>query len=111
MTKFQKAYYSAHSLRDGTIWFAVQTRKPRKSRHFTPKIDEDGIHRWFIDEDEPQGISDWGKAVRHGAVANHLNAKRLVRQQVEPKLNELLRLIGELGERLAKIEHRLGITE
>lgn len=109
MSKFKPkpTYYSAHVLRDGTIWLALQTRKPRKTPHVTPEIDEDGIHQWFVDEDEPNRLADWGKGLRHGAVVNRLNTKRAIREQVEPKLDELLLLVSELGERLSRVEQHL----
>lgn len=113
MSKFKPrpAYYSAHALRDGTIWFAMQTPKPRKTRHSTPEIDADGIHNWYVDEEELDRLTEWAKALRHGAVANCLNTKRIVRQQVEPKLDELLRQVSELNDRLARLEERLCSTE
>lgn len=110
MSKFKQrpTYYSVHALRDGTIWFAEQTRKPRTTRHFTPEIDGDGIHNWFLDEEEPTRLTDWGKGLRHGAVVNRLNVKRAIREQVEPKLDELLNLVRELSERVSRLEELLG---
>jgi len=113
MSKFKPrpTYYTVHALRDGTIWFAIQTRKPKKSGNVAPQIDEDGVHDWYVDEDEPNRLSDWGKGLRHGAVANRLNTRRAIREQVEPKLDELLRLVGELGERLSRVEQLLAASD
>ena len=80
-------YYSVHALKDETIWFAVPTRKPRKTKNSpAPNIDEDGIHNWYLEktnDDEPSGLTDWGKALRHVCVAMTLNVKRIIRQKVE----------------------------
>lgn len=105
--KPKKAFYSVHALRDGTIWFAVQTKKPRKTRDSTPEIDQDGIFRWFLNEDDPDHLPDWGKAMRYGAIANCLNLKRVVRQQVKPKLDELISKVSELQEQIARLESKI----
>lgn len=96
--KRKPAYYSVHALRDGTIWFAAQVRKPPKNKK--PKIDEDGVCRWFLDETEPCRLSDSGKSVRHTAVAVALNTKKLIRDRVEKKLDLILKRLDDISERL-----------
>jgi hypothetical protein len=73
------------------IVFAFQTRKPLKSRTSgAPKIDEDGIHRWFFEKDD-EGFkeSEIGKIVWQVVVATSLNTKRAIRRQVEGRLDAI----------------------
>jgi hypothetical protein len=101
---FQKkpTYFSVHALRDGTIWLALQGRKPSKKNK--PVIDEDGIYQWFLDEPDAKTLPDWGKGILQMAITTNLNVKRIVRQQVENKLDLIL-------EKLVSIEQRLGRLE
>jgi hypothetical protein len=100
--KKRPAYYSVHALRDGTIWFAVQGRKPSKKGK--PIIDEDGIYQWFLDEAHSASLADWGKCLRLSAVAMSLNTKRIVRQQVETKLELILEKLVSIEQRLNRLE-------
>lgn len=108
-TKFRpkKIYWSAHALRDGTIVLAMPTRKPRKTAHETPSIDEDGIWRWFDDEADTGTYNDVRKTIWFCAVTNCLNTKRIVRQQVEDKLVKVLDRLEAMQAQLDRIEKRL----
>lgn len=100
--KQKPAYYSVHALRDGTIWFVLQGRKPAKSQN--PIIDEDGIYQWHLDEVKPDELSDWGQCLLHSTVATCLNVKRIVRHQVEGKLDLILKRLDEISQRLDRLE-------
>lgn len=109
MFKFKpkRAYFSVHALRDGTICFAFPTRKPRKTKHQKPDIDEDGIHNWYVDDEAPENMTDWAKGVHQGAIVNVLNFKRILRQQVESKLDDVLQRLAQVEERLIEIGDRV----
>lgn len=102
--KRKKAYYYVHALRDGTIWLATLSRKPRKKPRQKLEIDEDGIYDWWLDEDIPHNMTDWAKSVRWGTVATALNVRRTVREQIEPKLNAVLERLAGIEKRLSRIE-------
>jgi len=102
--KRKKAHYSVHALRDGTIWLAVLTRKPRKKPHQKLEIDEDGIHTWYLDEEIPHNMTDWARSVRYSTVATALNFRRTIREQIEPKLDEIMRQLAGIEERLTQME-------
>jgi hypothetical protein len=106
--KRKKAYYSVRALRDGTIWLAVLTRKPSKKPRQKLQIDDDGIHNWYLDEDIPHGMTDWARSVRYGTVATSLNVKRIMREQIEPKLDEVLNRLSSIEERLKQMERDIG---
>lgn len=99
---FKKVYYNAHALQDGMIYFVTPTRKPRKTRtHGEPQIDEDGIYRWYLDkpeDDERLHFTDWGKGVWQTCAAMTLNMKRIIRQQVEGRLDAQAQQIGVLAD-------------
>ncbi len=102
------AYYWVWALKDGTIVWANQTRKPSKGTPDAARIDEDGIYRWTIEKTENFArISDWGKAAWHGAVANRLNLKRLIREEVQSRLDSLGAQLDDLAQSLGRIEQKL----
>jgi hypothetical protein len=104
--KFKKTYYSVTALQDGTICFAFQSRKPVKSSAWgKPRIDEDGIHKWYFEkQDEAQRYTDWGKGVHHSAIVHCLNTKRIIREQVEGRLARMEAQLAGIAEQLARIE-------
>lgn len=106
--KFKKTYYTVTALQDGTILFAFQKRKPVKSSmHPKPQIDEDGIYDWYFEkQDEAQRYSDWGKGVHHSAIVNCLNTKRIIREQVETRLERIEAQLAAIGEQLARLEKK-----
>jgi hypothetical protein len=107
LRKFRKkpAYYSVHAMRDGTIWLAVPHRKPYGKKSVT---DEDGIFQWFLEEDIPSGMYDGAKCVQDTTVTTSLNVKRIVRNQVEPKLDLILERLDEIQKRLERLEKGAG---
>jgi hypothetical protein len=109
MRKFKPrtVYYSAHVLKDGTVWLAVPTRRPARTKRPPAEIDEDGIHQRFEYGDAPANLGDTGRIVWNIAVANSLNTKRIVREQVESKLNDLLERLTDVQQRLAVLESAL----
>ncbi len=110
MFKFKRkqAYYSVHALRDKTIWLATLTQKPRKTKYQTPEIDEDGIHRWFLDEEDPARLNSSGRSVMLGTIANCLNLKRVLREQIEPKIDALSLRLTAIEQQLSRIESAIG---
>ena len=105
----QKAYYSVRAAKDDTICFAHATRKPRKTKGSRPpRIDEDGIWQWSHQSDEEvRTFTDWGKGVHHTAVVTRLNVKRIVREQIEPRLERLEQQIKTLSEQMNRVESKI----
>jgi hypothetical protein len=99
------------ALPDETIGLAMPTRKPRKGKNSPePKIDEDGIHFWFVDDplkSEQDGFSDWGKGVWHTCVATALNTRRIIRSQVESRLDASDARLEVMATKLEQIEKKL----
>lgn len=108
-TRLKKTYYSVTALQDGTICFATQTRKPVKSSvRGKPQIDEDGIHNWYIEkQDVVQCFNDWGKGVYHSAIVQSLNTRRIIRAQVESRLDRIESQLAIVADQLARIEKAL----
>ncbi len=108
--KTKKVYYRVQALQDGTITLAMPERKPRRTRSSDPKIDEDGIFFWGWHEekdDEPSRFTDWAKGVWYTCVATALNMKRIVRQQVEGRLDSQQQEIAAIREQLTRMEEKL----
>jgi hypothetical protein len=104
-----KAYYCVRATKDGTICFAHATHKPRRTKGSRPpRIDEDGIWQWFDQTDEEvRSFTDWGKGVHHTAVVTRLNVKRIVRQQIEPRLDRVEQQIMTLSEQMNRVESKI----
>jgi hypothetical protein len=100
------AYYSVFAIKDGTIVFAMQTRKPPKNSLDRGQcIDEDGIHRWFITNKESYTqCPDREVIIRHLAVAGRLNTRRSSRELLFPRLDQLEEKIDALQQQLDRIE-------
>jgi hypothetical protein len=106
--KPKNAYYSVHALRDGTIVLAVPTRKPTKTKESKPSIVDDGIWRWFLEDgDTPNRFGDRGKVAWYSAVTNSLNTRRVIRQQVEPKLVELIDRVEAMQKQINRLEEKI----
>jgi hypothetical protein len=104
----QKAYYSVFALKDGTIYLAIQTRKPRQTKNSGHlKNDEDGIHNWYVEKEMPKGLNDCGKGTLHTSLATCLNVKSIVRQQVEPRLDRIERETRTLREQMERVEQKI----
>jgi hypothetical protein len=105
----QKAYYRVFALKDGTIYLVIPSRKPRKTKYSSPpKIDADGICTWFIDNKvEPRDLPEWQCGAWHTNVATCLNVKRIVRQQLEPRLDRIEQEVQTLREHLGRIEQKI----
>ncbi|HOW71085.1 MAG TPA: hypothetical protein PKY77_10830 [Phycisphaerae bacterium] len=109
----QKAYYSVFGLKDGIVWLATQQRKPVRSRTWgRPQIDEDGIYSWFVDKvGDGENMTDQAKVAKGTTIATCLNMKRVVREQVEPRLAALAQQVSALRVQLNRIEQKLGEKE
>jgi hypothetical protein len=110
-TTFKKVHYRVLALQDGTIYLVTPTRKPRVSRTSgVPEIDEDAIYQWYLDKPEDEEhlrFSDWGKGVWQTCTAMSLNVKRIVRQQVENRLDTQKNQIAAVQTQLVRIEEKL----
>lgn len=69
-------------------------------------IDKDGIYEWRLDESDPGNLTENGKALRHLAVVNLLNTKRLVRDKIEGRLNLIIEKLDSIEQRLDRLEGR-----
>lgn len=109
-----KSYYSVFALKDGTVWFATEKRKPRASRtRKQVRIDEDGIFEWYIESPgEQESFTQIAKIVRGATLATRLNLRRTIREMVQPSLvlfEERLRLIEErLDQLLQRLPENIG---
>ncbi len=100
----QPVFFSAHALRDGTIWLAVPVRKPQNDRD----IDAEGVCRWFIDKvGENPGLSDLGNATRNICIATCVNVRRVLREKVENRLDALEQSVTAMKSQLDRIEAML----
>jgi len=109
IVRTQKAYYVVFASRDGTIYLVNETRKPRKTKYSPrPKIDEDGICTLYVEKDvQVKDLPDWMKSVWHTALATTLNAKRILRQQIEPRLDRIERTLQTIQERIGTLEQKI----
>jgi hypothetical protein len=107
----KQVYYEVFALQDGTILLAAPTRKPVKNA-LNPRArsDEDGIHQWFIQQHKDyERLPQWtGGGTPFYTLANYLNVKRLLRSQVEAKLNAIGGQMAELKAQFDRIEAALG---
>src|SRR5262245_3731669 len=113
MLEPKKAYWRVQATRDGIIWFAYQTRKPTKrGRRKEPEIDEDGICDWYFAQDDKDAnrFTDWAKTLWHVSLATALNMKRIVRQQIGSRLDQLEKKMEALQEQLNRIERAMELS-
>ena len=93
-----KAYYKVFALADGTVILGMPTRKPHpKSLRGKDKIDDDGVWCWFTEgHDDIDGFKQEIKPLVYSTIANKINVKRALREQVETKLDDLSRQMALL---------------
>ncbi len=105
----KRVYYWVDGLKDGTVCLAFVTNKPRKCNALPrQRIDEDGICRWyFTDPEEARRFTEWGKSVWHSSIATCLNMRRVVREQVEARLQRLEDSLSKVQEQLGRIEIKI----
>lgn len=58
-------------------------------------------------EDAPNEYTDWAKALRHGAVANCVNMRRVIRDLIEPKVVDLSECLEKVEGLLSRIDNAL----
>jgi hypothetical protein len=104
-----KAYYTVSMLKDGIIWLANQTRKPRGGRGWrAPRSDEDGIWRALVDKvDDDKDWHEWVEIVRSVNIATGLNVRRAIRQQVECNLLAANQRLDALEVQMKRIEQKI----
>ncbi len=86
-----QVHYTCSALKDGTILVAVPKRKPlKKGLYKGERIDEDGISRWSVETTRDyRNMREWPRGDPYEVIANCLNMKRVVRRQVEPRLDDM----------------------
>ncbi|MFA9476951.1 hypothetical protein ACERK3_01465 [Phycisphaerales bacterium AB-hyl4] len=105
------AHYVAFGLKDGTVFGALQTRKPlKKSLRKGENIDPDGVYRFHMYDhtrDLPANLPDRDWIIQNTGIAGRLNTRRALRDLVLPKLDELQREVDTLTSQLTRIEEKL----
>lgn len=114
--RLQKVYYKVFALKDGTVFYVSVSRKPRQTRHGPRvQIDEEGVCTWYVETDCPEGATDWAKGTWHTAIATSLNVKRIVRQQIQPRFDQIekdvLALRAQIGDLEKKIDRLISLAE
>lgn len=97
--RLRPCFYMVQALKDGTICFVSESRKPYTKRGTKGKfIDVDGCFgSWDCDGTYPAKQTDANRIILMTAIANRLNTKKVVREMV--------------SERLDRIEQRLEAIE
>ena len=106
----QMQYYSVHALKDGTIWLATDTTLPRRQKGVRPpQVDQDGIWQvWIEGSDSDRPYVDWVKGAREASVATCLNMRRVLRSQIEPKIDAIHAQLKQLEGKVDQLLARLG---
>jgi hypothetical protein len=109
--KAKRVYYSVFGLKDGTVFAVLPVTMPRKTKPGpAPKIDPDGVCRFNVEDDVvPSQRTDCNRAVFHTSVATALDVKRILREQLEGRLDELEKAGAETHNQLARIEDKLDL--
>ncbi len=84
---------------------AHETRKPRRywGLH-APQVDQDGIWQvWIEDPERLTSYSDWAKGAWITSVATCLNMKRVLRNQIEPRLRAMQAQLEGLERKLDRL--------
>ena len=103
-----QVYYRVSALKDGTILVGIPARKPVKKKHMPrERIDPEGIFCWW--EENADNIAHW-TTNPFGTIANCLNFKRLLRIQVEGRLDKLETQMAGLRDQLSRIEGLLQVV-
>ncbi len=110
--KAKRVYYSVFGLKDGTVFAVLPVTKPRKTKHGpAPKIDPEGVCRFNVEDDvTPSQMTDFNRTVFHTAVATALNMKRILREQLAGRLDELEKAVAKTHDQLARIEDKLDLV-
>lgn len=110
----KKIYYWVSALRDHTILAALEKRKQgaTKTRR-APRVDPEGIYYWSFDTAKDfRHLTEAQCAARHTTIATCLNIRRIVRERIERRLDDLNRTVTALTEQLARLTapaDRLGL--
>ena len=95
----KKVYYMVFGLKDGTVFGVLPVRKPRKTKYSpAPKIDADGVCRFFVEDVVPRDLPDWEKSAFHTAIATALNVRRILREQLTGRLDALEKAFDYRGD-------------
>jgi hypothetical protein len=105
-----KVYFKAFVLKDGTVLVGMPSRKPgpKTLKNFRSKIDEDGI--WWNIEESYKELEHYGhdaKLLVHSTIATSLNLRRIVREQITPRINRLEERLSAIETALARIVTQL----
>lgn len=109
--RLHKVYYNVFALKDGTVLFSCPTRKPYSKRGSRgPRIDEEGICKWFPEKWERLGqMPDRTWTAFQSIVSTCLNMKRIVRMRVESRFDVLDKEVQSLREQLDHLEEKLDV--
>lgn len=113
MSRNRKAsYYQVWSMKDGTVVMALPTREvsPNPGTR-KPAVDRDGCHGWNKCHDGEHKWSDWANSVVKGAIVNQINFKRLLRAEVEPRLERIERQMSDLNETIRQLAEQRGAPD
>lgn len=70
---------------------AMPERRPYRARR-----SKDGCYGWRRWDEKQLGVTEWAMGVMRGAVVNRLNLTRVLRQQIEPKLDAIIERLDRL---------------
>lgn len=107
--RFRKVYYQVSAMHDGTILFVLPGRKPGSGLRRKPKIDEDGVCKWFLGTwNNFREMDDKNWIAVMTTLANSLNLKRVLRERVQSRLDSLAMQVGQIQQQLDRLERIIG---
>jgi hypothetical protein len=107
--RFRKVYYQVSAMHDGTILFVLPGRKLGSGLRRKPKIDEDGVCKWFLGTwNNFREMDDKNWIAVMTTLANCLNLKRVLRERVQSRLDSLAAQLGQVQQQLDRLECLMG---
>ena len=106
----RRPYFKTFALENGPAILGIPTKKPHPKTLASRggKVDPDGV--WYSITEDYESIEVYKLEVKHlvySTIANDINVKRALRQQVEGRLASLARDVSALKEQLDRIERKL----
>lgn len=97
-------------MENGPAILGIPTKKPHPKTLASRggKVDEDGV--WYSIIEDQDSLEAYKLEVKHlvySTIANHINVKRALREQVEQRLESLTRDVAALKEQLDHLEGKL----
>jgi len=102
--RIRRCYYLVSALKDDTICFVAESRKPYTKRGTKGEfIDVDGCYgRWDYDASYPGKETDANRIIVMTAIAHKLNTKKVIREMVGTRLDRIERQLATISHLLAK---------